>query len=92
MAIKMYLPGGGTTDIVALSLPVFFTRTPTDLLAFNEARRPDPSTGQPDVEKVGAYVGLGFKHLVFHAPGPDQEHFLKLFGEQVSARLRKKFG
>jgi len=49
MAIKMYLPGGGTTDIVALSLPAFFTRTPTDLLAFNEARRPDPSTGQPDV-------------------------------------------
>ena len=56
MAIKMYLPGGGTTDIVALSLPAFFTRTPADLLAFNEARRPDPSTGQPDVEKVGAYL------------------------------------
>src|SRR5207248_7713785 len=37
MAIKMYLPGGGTTDIVALSLPAFFTRTPADLLAFNEA-------------------------------------------------------
>ncbi|MDP9335321.1 MAG: catalase family peroxidase [Actinomycetota bacterium] len=56
MAIKMYLPGGGTTDIVALSLPAFFARTPADLLAFNEARRPDPSTGQPDVGKVGAYL------------------------------------
>jgi catalase len=56
MAIKMYLPAGGTTDIVALSLPAFFARTPTDLLAFNEARRPDPSTGQPNVEKVGAYL------------------------------------
>ena len=43
------------------------------------------------VEKVGAYVGLGFKHLVFHAPGPDQERFLKLFADQVSPRLRKKF-
>jgi catalase len=56
MAIKMYLPDGGTTDIVALSLPAFFARTPTDLLAFNEARRADPSTGQPNVEKVGAYL------------------------------------
>jgi catalase len=56
MAIKMYLSGGGTTDVVALSLPAFFARTPTDLLAFNAARRPDPSTGQPDVGKVGAYL------------------------------------
>ena len=60
MAIKMYLPGGGTTDIVALSLPAFFARTPTDLLAFNEARRADPSTGQPDAGKVAteqSYIG-----------------------------------
>jgi catalase len=55
MAVKFYLPDG-TTDIVALSLPAFFTRTPQDLLAFNEARRPDPATGQPDVEKVGVYL------------------------------------
>jgi len=56
MAVKFYLPDGKTTDIVALSLPVFFTRTPEDLLAFNEARRPDPATGQPDMEKVGAFL------------------------------------
>jgi len=43
------------------------------------------------VEKVGGYVGLGFRHLVFHAPGPDQPRFLKLFGEGVAPRLRKKF-
>ena len=55
MAVKFYL-ADGTTDIVALSLPVFFARTPEDLLVFNEARRPDPSTGQPDIEKVGAYL------------------------------------
>src|SRR3954466_6241854 len=36
------------------------------------------------VEKVGGYVGLGFKHLVFHAPGPDQARFLKLFSEKVA--------
>ena len=56
MAAKFYLPDRSTTDIVSLSLPVFFTRTPEDLLAFNEARRPDPATGQPDLEKVGAYL------------------------------------
>ena len=57
MAVKLYLPdGGGTTDIVAISLPVFFARTPEDLLAFNDARRADPETGQPDLEKVGAYL------------------------------------
>jgi len=51
-------------------------------------------SSDPDehVEKIGAYVGLGFRHLVFHAPGPDQERFLRLYGEQVLPRLRKKFG
>ena len=55
MAVKFYL-ADGTTDIVAMSLPVFFARTPEDLLAFNKVRRPDPDTGQPDIEKVGAYL------------------------------------
>lgn len=56
MAVKFYLPDGTTTDLVALSLPVFFARTPEDLLAFNAVRRPDPATGKPDVERVGAYL------------------------------------
>lgn len=46
---------------------------------------------QEVVEKVGAYVKLGFKHLVFHAPGPDQARFLELFGGQVVPLLRKQF-
>jgi coenzyme F420-dependent glucose-6-phosphate dehydrogenase len=36
-------------------------------------------------------VELGFRHLVFHAPGPDQVRFLKLYGEQVLPRLRRVF-
>ena len=44
------------------------------------------------VERVAPYVELGFRHLVFHAPGPDQARFLRLFGEQVAPRLRKAFG
>jgi coenzyme F420-dependent glucose-6-phosphate dehydrogenase len=42
-------------------------------------------------EKIGAYVRIGFDHLVFHAPGPDQTRFLRLFSEQVAPRLRRKF-
>jgi coenzyme F420-dependent glucose-6-phosphate dehydrogenase len=44
------------------------------------------------VERIGAYVGLGFNHLVFHAPGNDQARFLKLFASHVVPRLRRKFG
>ena len=57
MATKFYLPDGSTTDIVAISLRVFFVRTPEDFLAFTRARRPDPDTGQPDMAKLGEYLG-----------------------------------
>jgi catalase len=56
MAVKFYLPDSTTTDVVGLSLPAFFARNPEDLLAFNEARRIDPSTGQPDLARLGAYL------------------------------------
>src|SRR5687767_15822761 len=57
LALKFYLPDGSKTDIVALSLPCFFVRTPEDFLDFTRARKPDPETGQPDLEKVGAWLG-----------------------------------
>jgi len=44
------------------------------------------------IEKIAPYVELGFKHLVFHAPGPDQLRFIKLYSEKVMPALRKKFG
>jgi len=44
------------------------------------------------VERIGTYVGLGFNHLVFHAPGPDQARFMRLYAEHILPRLRKKFG
>jgi catalase len=56
MAVKFYLSEAATSDIVAISLPAFFARTPEDLLLFNEARRAAPATGQPDAAKVGAYL------------------------------------
>lgn len=48
-------------------------------------------SNDPDehVARIKTYVDLGFGHLVFHAPGPDQKRFLKLYGEKVLPRLRK---
>jgi catalase len=57
LAVKFYLPDGSKTDIVALSVPCFFARTPEDFLEFTRARKPDPETGKPDLEKVGAWLG-----------------------------------
>jgi catalase len=56
MAVKFHLPGGEATDIVAVPLVVFLVRTPDDFLAFTRARIPDPETGHPDPEKLGAYL------------------------------------
>jgi catalase len=56
MAIKFYLPDGTTTDIVSITIPVFFVRTPEEFLGFTTARRPDPETGELDMEKVGAFL------------------------------------
>jgi coenzyme F420-dependent glucose-6-phosphate dehydrogenase len=42
------------------------------------------------VERIGYYLDLGFDHLVFHAPGPDQERFIRHYGEHVLPRLRRR--
>jgi coenzyme F420-dependent glucose-6-phosphate dehydrogenase len=44
------------------------------------------------VEKIRPYLEMGFRHLVFHAPGPDQARFLNLYADQVLPRLRAAFG
>jgi coenzyme F420-dependent glucose-6-phosphate dehydrogenase len=40
------------------------------------------------VARIRHYVDLGFNHLVFHAPGPDQSRFLRLYSQEVLPRLR----
>jgi catalase len=47
MAVKFYLADGGKTDIVALTLPCFFVRTPEDFIAFTKARL-EPEKLMPD--------------------------------------------
>lgn len=56
MAVKFHLPDGSTTDIVSLTLPVFFVKTPEVFLEFLEAQRPDPATGKPDLDRVGKFI------------------------------------
>jgi catalase len=56
MAVKLHLPDGEATDIVSVPLEVFMVRTAEDFLTFTKARLPDPETGQPDQEKVGAFI------------------------------------
>jgi coenzyme F420-dependent glucose-6-phosphate dehydrogenase len=51
-------------------------------------------SSDPDehVERLAETIALGFTHLVFHAPGPDQRRFLDLYAEQVLPRLRARYG
>jgi coenzyme F420-dependent glucose-6-phosphate dehydrogenase len=46
---------------------------------------------QEQAELIGAYVEMGFRHLVFHSPAPDQERFLRLFGDEVLPILRDRY-
>jgi catalase len=56
MAVKFHLPDGEATDLVSVPLVVFLARTPEDFLEMTRARIPDPETGQPDPERLGAYM------------------------------------
>jgi catalase len=78
MATKFYLPDGSRTDIVAVSLPCFFVRTPEDFVKFTRAAKPLPVIGQPG-PRLGLYLArhrealpalraaLGFKPPVSYA-------------------------
>ena len=44
------------------------------------------------VERIAPYVELGFRHLVFHAPGTNQRRFIDLYAEKVMPALRRRFG
>ncbi|HEX6488626.1 MAG TPA: glucose-6-phosphate dehydrogenase (coenzyme-F420) [Candidatus Dormibacteraeota bacterium] len=44
------------------------------------------------IEQIRPYLELGFRHLVFHAPGDDQARFLDLYAQEVLPRLRSEWG
>ncbi|HEY7599769.1 MAG TPA: LLM class flavin-dependent oxidoreductase, partial [Candidatus Limnocylindrales bacterium] len=63
-------------------------------LSADEAAQRWLVSDDPDehVEQIAPYVELGFRNLVFHAPGEDQRRFMELYATQILPRLRQRFG
>ena len=59
---------------------------PTERTASRWIVSTDP---EEHVERIRFYTDLGFTHLVFHAPGPDQRRFLDLYAAHILPRLRQ---
>jgi coenzyme F420-dependent glucose-6-phosphate dehydrogenase len=78
---------------MAVEDPLEMERLADALPAERAASRWIVST-DPDehVERLAETIALGFTHLVFHAPGPDQRRFLDLYAQQVLPRLRARYG
>lgn len=55
MAVHLRPADGDESDILAVTTPAFVLRTPEEFLEFIQLRKPDPETGQPDWEKLGAF-------------------------------------
>jgi len=77
---------------MAVHDPIEMERLADALPAERAARRWIVSS-DPDaqVAAIAPYLQMGFTHLVFHAPGPDQARFLHLYAQQVLPRLRERF-
>jgi coenzyme F420-dependent glucose-6-phosphate dehydrogenase len=77
---------------ISVQDPLEMERLADQLPAARAATRWIVST-DPDehVDKIRPYVDMGFRHLVFHAPGPDQARFLNLYADQVLPKLRAAF-
>jgi coenzyme F420-dependent glucose-6-phosphate dehydrogenase len=58
---------------------------PIDKIASRWIVSADPEEA---IANIKPYVDAGFNHLVFHAPGHDQERFLTQFAQDLAPRLR----
>jgi len=56
MAVKFHLPNGKQTDMVGITLPVFFVKTADDFLDLQDALSLDPATGKPDPARGIAFA------------------------------------
>jgi catalase len=56
MAVKFYLPDGTVTDLIGLTIPLFFGRTPDEVLEGLKILKPDPATGKPDEKKLMQFL------------------------------------
>ncbi|GAB7043064.1 MULTISPECIES: glucose-6-phosphate dehydrogenase (coenzyme-F420) [Catenuloplanes] len=71
--------------------PIEMERLADALPVERSAKRFIVST-DPDehVAKIQEYIDMGFKHLVFHGPGPDQSRFIDVYGKEILPRLRTR--
>ena len=77
---------------VSVEDPIEMERLSDQMPAERAASRWIVSTDPAEhVEQIRPYVEMGFRHLVFHAPGTDQARFLNLYADQVLPRLRAAF-
>jgi coenzyme F420-dependent glucose-6-phosphate dehydrogenase len=73
--------------------PVEMQRLADELPVERSASRFIVSTDPEEhVDAIGRYAEMGFTHLVFHAPGPDQAGFIRQYGAEILPRLRERFG
>ncbi|MGQ5525390.1 catalase family peroxidase [Chitinimonas sp. PSY-7] len=55
LALRFDITGGEQHDLLMISTPMFFARTPSEFVAFMAVRKPDPATGKPVKEKLDAF-------------------------------------
>ena len=75
MSVKLQLPDGKQTDVLANSVDGFVASTPEQFLEFMQAQLPDPATGKPDPQGVPKYLGkhpnaAGFIQRLMQKPIP----------------------
>ena len=81
-----------TEEKISVDDPLQIERMAAELPIEQVASRWIVSSDPHDqIERIRPYVEMGFTHLVFHAPGQDQERFLRNYASQVLPRLRNAF-
>ena len=56
LSMKLQLPDGKPTDVLANSVEGFVARTPEEFLEFLRAQLPDPTTGKPDPQALQRFL------------------------------------
>jgi len=55
LTLRFDIAGGERHDLLMISSPMFFARTPSEFVEFLAVRKPDPATGKPIKEKLDAF-------------------------------------